>query len=176
MNNYSIPINLPFDVKLDLDKFTEQQTLCDKNIINLDLDRWLYDNLDAVILWTEVFYLPRYGFYDIHCDGHELDNKCKLNYIFNSNQSNIIWYEAVDPNKIIKSWSQSQTRYLKLEFSNAKELHRAHLEKFNLVNVGIFHSVMNVDSDRHCLSIVVGDKFSKKRLDFDEVKQRLNKI
>lgn len=176
MKDFYFPISLPFSINIDSEKFIGQQTRCDSSILSKDMCQWIESNLNAVILWTEVFYLKPYQFYDIHCDGHEVDNKCKLNYIINGEDSIMYWYRAVDHNKIVGAYSKSKTRYLKLEKNNAEEISRAILNNFNLVNVGDFHTVVNGKRNRWCISIVVGDKISKERLDFDEVRTRLNKI
>jgi hypothetical protein len=167
-------IEVPFSIDIDLKKFIRQQTRCGIELLPNDVHRWIEFNINAVVLWTEVFYLPPYHSYDIHCDGHEVDNKCKLNYIINGDDSTIYWYRAVDINKIISSYSKSNTKYLKLEKNNAEEIGQATLMNFNLVNVGDFHTVVNGKNDRWCISIVVADKNSKERLNYDEVKSRLN--
>jgi hypothetical protein len=174
MKNFYFPIELPFAINLDLTKFIGQQTRCTVDFLPEEIHRWIKKSIDAVVLWTEVFYLPPNRSYDIHCDGHEIDNKCKLNYIVNGEDSIMYWYRAIDNNKILSSYSKSNTRYLKLDKSNAEEIGRATLTNFNLVNVGDFHTVINGKKDRWCVSVVVGDKITKERLNYDEIKLRLN--
>jgi hypothetical protein len=176
MKELYFPIPVPFSIDLDLKKFTDQQTKIQLDLLPQWLHQWIKDKINATVLWTEVFYLPPYRTYDIHCDGHEIDNKCKLNYIVNGDDSNIIWYEAINKNKIISAYSKSNTKYLKLDQTNSRELSRVTLTNLNLVNVGEFHTVVNGKNHRWCISIVIGDNISKKRLDFDEVKTRLNLI
>lgn len=174
MKDFYIPISLPFSIKIDSERFTGQQTRCDSSILSKDVCQWVELNLGAAILWTEVFYLPPYRSYDIHCDGHEVDNKCKLNYIIGGEDSTMYWYKAIDNDRIISAYSKSNTKYLKLEKNNAEEIGKATLINFNLVNVGNFHTVINGLNNRWCISIVVGDKITKERLNYDEVKSRLN--
>ena len=174
MNNFYHPVELPFSIDLDLTEFVDQQTKCNINLLPEKVHQWLENTLDAVVLWTEIFYLPPNRSYDIHCDGHEIDSKCKLNYIINGDDSVMHWYKAADHNKIIYAYSKSNTRYLKLEKTNAEEICQATLINLNLVNVGDFHTVVNGKNDRWCISIVVGDKITKDRLNYNEVKSRLN--
>lgn len=174
MKDFYFPIPLPFSIKIDSQRFTGQQTRCNCSILSKDMCQWVELNLDAVVLWTEIFYLPPNQSYDIHCDGHEVDNKCKLNYIINGEDSIMYWYRTVDNNKIDSAYSKSNTRYLKLEKTNAEEICQATLINLNLVNVGDFHTVENGKNDRWCISIVVGDKNTKDRLNYNEVKSRLN--
>lgn len=174
MKNFYFPISLPFSINIDLTKFVNQQTRCQTNLLSDQMHQWIENNIDAEISWTEVFYLPPYQTYDIHCDGHEIDNKCKLNYIINGEDSVMIWYKAVEENAIISAYSKSNTKYLKLEKRNAVEINRAKLIEFNLVNVGDFHTVVNGANHRWCISIVVADRNSKERLSYDEIKSRLN--
>jgi hypothetical protein len=167
-------VSFSLSINLDYKKFIDQQTRCSIDILGDNIHQWIEKNINAVVLWTEVFYLPPYESYSIHCDGHELDDKCKLNYIVNGEDSTVIWYEAIDENKIISAYSKSNTRYLKLEKSNSREISRATLTNLNLVNVGNFHTVINGGNHRWCVSIVIGDKISKERLNYNEVKLRLN--
>lgn len=176
MKNFYCSVSLPFSLNLDLRKFVNQQTRCQPELLPAEMHQWIKKNIDAIVLWTEVFYLPPYQIYDIHCDGHEIDNKCKLNYIVNGQNSTMIWYKALDESSIISAYSKSNTKYLKLEKNNATEICRATLTEFNLVNVGDFHTVINGENHRWCISIVVGDIESKERLNYDEVKLRLNMI
>ena len=174
MKEFYLPIPIPFSLNFNLKEFVGQQTRSGPNLLNQDMHRWIETNINAVVLWTEVFYLPPNQSYDIHCDGHEVDNKCKLNYIINGEDSTLIWYEAIDKNKIISAYSKSNTKYLKLEKNNSREIARASLTNLNLVNVGEFHTVLNGGNHRWCVSIIVGDNKSNNRLNFDEVKSRLN--
>jgi hypothetical protein len=176
MNDFYCPIPLSFELEVNFSPFMQQQTRLDINTIPPNMHDWVDKNLNAYILWSEVFYLRPFQSYDIHCDGHEIDNKCKLNYIVNGDDSKMYWYKAVDANKIVTLYSKSNTRYLKLEKNNAEEIGQANLVNFNLVNVGNFHTVKNGKNSRWCLSIVISDNISKERLNFDEVKLRLNKI
>lgn len=173
MKNLYIPISLPFSIELDIKKFTGQQTRCGPELLQQNMHSWLEEKIDGIILWTEVFYLPPYESYNIHCDGHEIDNKCKLNYIINGDNSTMHWYEAIDKDKIINAYSKSNTKYLQLEKDNIREIGQAILTDLNLVNVGEFHTIQNGKDHRWCLSIVVGDSKTKKRLDFIEVETRL---
>lgn len=175
MNNFYYPISLPFEIDIDRFLFDQQQTRYDPELIQWEMHDWIRKNLDAYVLWSEVFYLRPYKSYDIHCDGHELDSKCKLNYIFNGENTTMHWYEPIDSGNIISAYSKSNTRYLKLEKNNSRELFKIQLDRFNLVNVGYFHSVENANRNRYCLSIVISDIETNERLDFDQVKARLIK-
>jgi hypothetical protein len=176
VNNFFFPINyIPSFNNIDFSNFIDQQTRTEKDIVSPDTQSWIFNNLNAEVLWTEVFHLGPKQSYKIHCDGHELDNKCKLNFIVNGEDSSMVWYEPIDYDKIESLYSTSNTKYLSLNKNNAKVVCKSFLNNFNLVNVGKFHTVLNGLKDRYCISIVVADTNTKERLTFDEVFKRLFK-
>lgn len=174
MKDLYCSIEFQYTIDIDLTRFVGQQTRCSIDLLSKEIHKWVEDKINAVVLWIEVFYLPPYRSYDIHCDGHEVDNKCKLNYIVGGEGSTMYWYKAINNDRIISAYSKSNTKYLKLEKNNAEEIGKATLINLNLVNVGNFHTVINGENNRWCISIVVGDKITEERLNYDEVKSRLN--
>jgi hypothetical protein len=110
----------------------------------------------------------------IHCDGHELDNKAKLNYIVGGKDSVMTWYKPVSEDKIEKRTSWANTIYLGINTEDVIATYSIGMkEGFYLVNVGEFHNVWNKNEDRYCLSACLIDSRTSYRLNFNELQQRL---
>jgi hypothetical protein len=173
MNSYVTHIEVPYPLTFNTGKYKNQkQTTC----IDLELDKkfhdWLKKEFNLVVQWSEVFYLKPYDTHGIHCDGEEIDNKSKLNFIVGGQNSTMIWYEPVDPEKIIKKNTAVNTVYLSIETSNAKELFRKEISGLNLVNVGCFHNVKTMNAERFCLSMCLVDNTTNIRLSYTDLVNR----
>ena len=176
MNQYCNKLNFPINVTTDL---TVYKTEC-RNHIRVSKDI-MGDKLNEILLsvgvklfWVEAFYLGKNSDHTIHCDGHELDNKAKLNYIVGGKNSVMTWYEPIDNNKIEKRLSKANTIYLGINTNDVVETFSKHMEGFYLVNVGKFHNVWNKEDDRYCLSACLIDSVTGYRLSFTELQNRLN--
>lgn len=126
------------------------------------------------IRWVEVFYLGPGADHTIHCDGRELDNKAKLNYIIGGKDSLMKWYHPASQDKIKIRTSWANTVYLGLETDDVIETYSTTMQEgFYIVNVGEFHNVWNSDEDRYCLSACLVDSKNNYRLNYKELQQRL---
>jgi hypothetical protein len=179
MNEFCFFLNLPFnldDVNLSPFKIKDRnQVKCSRNLIDSNIYEFL-SSYGISVPWLEVFYLSPRGSHGIHCDGHEFDNKVKLNYIIGGTNSEMIWYNPIDKSKVQTKMSPANTRYLGTDKDNVTEIFRSRLTKFNAVNVGILHDVNNTINDRYCISIALEDSISNKRLDIKELENRLRKF
>ena len=175
MNPYCNYLNFPhIDVDLSIYKKNKRnQIRVVKDIMGVELNDIL-QKFNIGIQWVEVFYLGDDADHTIHCDGHELDNKAKLNYIVGGKDSVMTWYKPVSEDKIEKRTSWANTIYLGINTEDVIATYSTGMkEGFYLVNVGEFHNVWNKNEDRYCLSACLIDSRTSHRLNFNELQQRL---
>jgi len=175
MNKYCSKLNFPVTVLVDLLTYkTDQRNhiRAPKDIMGVELNNILL-TVGIKLFWVEAFYLGKDADHTIHCDGHELDDKAKLNYIIGGQDSVMTWYEPIDNNKIEKRLSKANTIYLGINTDDVVETFSIHMQGFYLVNVGKFHNVWNKDDDRYCLSACLIDSVNGRRLSFTELQNRL---
>ena len=154
-------------------KNKRNQIRVSRDIMGVELNNIL-DKLNIGIQWVEVFYLGDNANHSIHCDGHELDNKAKLNYIIGGKDSVMSWYKPISEDKITKRTSPANTIYLGINTEDVIATYSTGMkEGFYLVNVGEFHNVWNKNEDRYCLSACLIDSRTSYRLNFNELQQRL---
>ena len=175
MNQYCNYLNFPH-INMDLSVYKKNkrnQIRVSRDIMGVELNDIL-DKLNIGIQWIEVFYLGDNANHSIHCDGHELDNKAKLNYIIGGKDSIMSWYKPISEDKITKRTSSANTIYLGINTEDVIETYNTPMkEGFYLVNVGEFHNVWNKYEDRYCLSACLVDTEKNYRLNFNELQQRL---
>ena len=175
MNNYCNKLKFPH-LNIDLTSYKKEnrnQIRVPKDILGTDIENILA-SVGMKIEWAEVFFLGKDADHTIHCDGHELDDKAKLNYVVGGKDSLMTWYTGVEQSKIEKRTSPANTLYLGL---NTEEItpsfSRTMEEGFYLVHVGTFHNVWNKDEDRYCLSAALMDSKTNQRLTFPQLQKRL---
>ena len=175
MNPYCSYLNFPH-INIDLSTYKKNKrnhVRASKDIMGEELNNILH-KLNINIQWVEVFYLGDDADHTIHCDGHELDNKAKLNYIVGGKDSIMTWYKPVNEDKIEKRTSWANTIYLGINAEDVTATYSTGMKKgFYLVNVGEFHNVWNKNEDRYCLSACLIDSRTSHRLNFNELQQRL---
>ena len=176
MNQFCNPLSVPVSIA-DIDwsqykKGRTNQVLCSSNIAGEEFISWLA-SIGLQIFWLEIFYIAPYTSHPIHCDGHELDNKGKLNFIVGGADSKMVWYRARSEDKIVKKTSRANTLFLTIIQPDADEIYQKKMTGLNLVNVGDFHTVYNSLEDRYCLSIAISDAVTNKRLDFIMLQEKL---
>jgi hypothetical protein len=176
MNEFTTQLNFPVIIdEVDFTLYLSQnkkQIRCTSSILKQDTHDWFKNHLSIEIQWLEVFCLTPYNKHIIHCDGHEIDTKAKINYIVGGEGSSMIWYEAADENKIVKGISKANTRYLTIAEKDAVEVYSKQLQGFNIVNVGALHTVKNKANHRYCISMAIADAVTKNRLDYSELVDR----
>lgn len=175
MNPYFSKLKFPDNINFDLFQYKKDKRnhiRSSKDAFGKEIGKILTD-CQVSIHWIEAFYLGDFADHSIHCDGHELDNKAKLNYIVGGKGSKMIWYEPLSEDKIQKKTSWANTIYLGIYPEDVRILYSSHLSGFNLVNVGLFHNVYNQTDDRYCLSACLIDSYTKERLTYNELQKRL---
>jgi hypothetical protein len=182
MNPYCSYLNFPL-IKRDLSEYKvdkkdrtgnyRNHTRGPQNIMGDEINI-LLSKVGLSIRWVEVFYLGPNADHTIHCDGHELDNKAKLNYIIGGKNSIMTWYKPVSEDKIEKKTSWANTIYLGIKTEDVIATYSTAMkEGFYLVNVGDFHNVWNKYEDRYCLSACLVDTKKDYRLNYNELQNRL---
>jgi hypothetical protein len=175
MNNYCNKLNFP-KLNIDLTSYkTEYRNhiRAPKDILGADIEHILY-NVGIKVHWVEAFFLGKGADHTVHCDGHELDDKAKLNYVVGGKDSLMTWYHDVEPSKIEKRTSWADTIYLGINTDEiTPSFSRTMEEGFYLVHVGMFHNVWNKDEDRYCLSACLLDSKTNQRLTFSQLQKRL---
>jgi hypothetical protein len=178
MNTYCRKLILPFELPAinfsNFKKFPRNQVACSIDLIGKDFPSWLSSSAGARLQWAEIFYLAPGQDHSIHCDGNELDNKVKINFISGGKNSKMIWYTANSAEKIIKRISPANTHFLSIHPKDTVVVHKENLVGLYIVNVGMFHNVYNNQEDRYCLSMAISDIATNRRLTYYELIQRLD--
>jgi len=174
MNNYYSKLNLDINIDIDFEQYKTSivQARVPNSIIDDAAHATLLKEFNIQIQWLEMFYLKPFAKHQIHVDGHELNDKAKLNYIAGGQGSNMIWYRPNNVNNITSGISMANTKYLRIPDKDAIEAERQELHHFNIVNVGCLHTVENADKDRYCLSIALNDATTAERLTYPELQER----
>jgi hypothetical protein len=186
MNNYAIDLNLPFKpLKPESERFISER-LSDES-----LDNWSCTSVDIKLFNPEfVNFLNKLGLTLIdnsllfttkpneksllHYDGESHHNFCAINYVWNSNNHKMIWYENDDIGKKYGIYGPVNM----LDESKSKELYQ-HTINCSVVKYGIPHQIFNYDPKnfRLCLTISIiknGDEDEIRNkfggLDFEEAK------
>lgn len=138
------------------------------NAINPVLINFLSSN-NIEIRAVEVFYSePDFGG-GIHSDGtgDEGTDVTKLNYIFGGKNSLMHWYELIpDGRKVILN-TEKNTAYIGYYNEDTIRIHSAQVGFPSIVQVAVPHNVRNFEEPRYCVSIVIQDITTKKRLPFN---------
>ena len=175
MNQLVTKLNLPIDLShINFSQFKQhekKQIRCEKSLIGETVHKWFEDH-GLEIQWLEVFVLKPFERHVIHSDGHEIDNKSKINFITGGAGSEMIWYQAPEE-KIVKGISKANTKYLMVEDRHAEEIFRLKMNGFYIVKVGPLHTVKNKQEDRFCISMAISEKATGKRLDYDDLLENL---
>ena len=104
---------------------------------------------------VEIFYMVPGDILAIHSDGVESGDFTKINWIFGGKNSEMVWFDKIDPNMKGKSVrSYRDTGALHYTRDEVIITHREHLEGPNLVQVGCPHTVINPTEERFCFSLV----------------------
>ena len=176
MNPYCSHLNLLVNLNVDLSSYKKGTR---NHVSRVPIDSMgaelseLLSKLNIEIQWVEIFYLGKDRDHSIHCDGHELDDKAKLNYVVGGKGSKMSWYQHKSEDKIEKRISPANTVYLGISTEDVTEVYSQEMQGLYLTQVGQFHNVWNKDDDRYCLSAYLADTKTKKRLFFKELQLRL---
>ena len=150
----------------------EQEKYISKELFNF------FDSLNLKILLVESFFKTTGAKGGIHVDFTGGDY-VKLNWVFGDNNAKMIWYEPINTSstdvlsKLIHK-TPTNTSYILYPLNRVREIERAVIKNPTLVQVGIPHNILDVTEDRICVSIVIKDKDTNKRLTMSEAIDRFS--
>jgi hypothetical protein len=163
MNNLSADLDIGMSwILKDPDHFNKLD-VTDKyaahwNLSKDDLDKnfleWLY-KLDLDIFWAEIFYCSSKGSIFRHVDEITPANCCKLNWVYDQDETWMNWYQLKPGVSLRKEDNTIGGFYFSCDDNECDFVHRARIGKPTMVNAGVPHDVKNPsDYPRWCVSIV----------------------
>lgn len=166
VNRYCKDIAIGFEAStVMLDSVRSSYTVLDRSSIFKgnanDIDGRIMEFLHPLgldVIHVEIFYTCPGRFTSIHVDGPEIDDHCKINWVYGAPGSRMIWYEdapgSPGPRKMTTRIGSS---YLAYDTNHCVPVHHAEVGRPSLVNAGIPHNVHNTtDDQRWCVSLVLG--------------------
>lgn len=129
---------------------------------NVGLENSISDELYNFILskgltvhLVEAFYRNLRHVSPIHTDSIGQSNLGKLNFIFDSGNSEMRWYSPKEGEFPINKTTVIGTKYKQYETNQVDVIESAHLTGPAIVQVGVPHNIVNVTGPRTCVSIVL---------------------
>jgi hypothetical protein len=177
-NQYCVDINLDFVVDnsfintLTVDdisqhgfkQFNIKKSLLDSNLINF------LKSCQIEVSHAEAFYTLPGKKLPIHVDHDQIDNHCKLNFVYGDPGSVMQWWKLNDLGSPLTYRETSiGTKYLVFSHTECSLIWEAQVGCPSLVNAGQPHSVINcTDSPRKTLSLVLYDLNKQKLLEWED--------
>jgi hypothetical protein len=164
INNIIVDDNLPHGFK----QFDIQKSLLDRNLIKF------LKKCQVEISHAEAFYTLPGKKIPIHVDHTQIDNHCKLNFVYGDSGSVMQWWKINDLTKpFTVRETPIKTKYLVFNDAECSLIWEASVGCPSLVNAGQPHSVLNcTDSPRKTLSLVLYDLEKQRLLDWDDAMDR----
>jgi hypothetical protein len=174
MTDYYIPLTFNF---YPLNKpITEYGTIPYQSIDSKDINLKLYDffkQYNLVLSGFGLFYKPAPNFTKPHtdCEGGDY---VKINYIYGGKDSKMIWYKTKDNIPIKESNTGKPGLYIPYNFNEVEKIYEQTLSEYNIVQVGIPHTILNMIETRWCLTIVISHQSDRSRVTMRDIKNILN--
>ena len=177
MTNYCTLLNLNINpVSIDHNYLKEKyQTRIELTQLNLELIT-LLKNHGIEITYAESFYSPPGLVQQIHTDEFGGDY-VKINFIYGGIGSQMHWYQIkkTAESQVIKKTS-TNTNYISWSPDQVDLVESNSLNYPGLVQAGCPHNITNKDQHRLCITVVLCDEISTKRLTMSEAQLKLNKF
>lgn len=163
MNNYYYYLNLPFTFNREVPPFVDTgHVLLNRQDVP-KFEAWL-NTIGLTIRHVDVFCkLPgwpetrkRKDRATIHIDGYEFDDHVKINFVYNSGSSKIVWYKLKEGCSSFSDTSGAYTPSRSAWPDDCYPVESALTNRPMLVNVGQLHDVIDVDTKRICFSFQLG--------------------
>ena len=174
MTDYCIPLTLDF---YPLNKsITEYGTITYQSIDPKDINLKLYDffkQYNLALTSFGLFYKPTSSFIKPHtdCEGGDY---VKINYIYGGKDSKMIWYKTKDIIHTKESATGKPGSFIPYDLNEVEKIYEQTLSKYNIVQVGIPHNILNMLEPRWCLTIVVRHQSDYSRVTMKDIKNILN--
>lgn len=88
----------------------------------------------------------------IHIDGNDFDDHAKINFVYNSGNSRIVWYKLKPGAESFSDQSGAYTPSRSAWDHDCEEVCSTLTNRPMLVNVGQLHDIRDVDQLRYCFS------------------------
>jgi hypothetical protein len=177
MTNYCTSLNLNINpVNIDHNYLKEKYlTRIEPDQLNLELIT-LLKNHDIEITYSESFYSPPGFVQQIHTDEYGGDY-VKLNFIYGGAGSQMHWYQIKNTveSQVMKKTATNKN-YISWNADQVDLIESNSLIYPSLIQVGCPHNIINKDQHRLCITLVLCDAISTKRLTMSEAQLKLNKF
>jgi len=159
-NIFSFDLQIPcnciredFDYKEKINR--EHCRLTVDEVVDKDFIQFL-KSLDIKITIVEGFRkYPKQGNYFIHKDDFDCNDRAKLNYLLEDQDSYMVWYKSNSPGFIMDGATGAKpVRYFPW---NVDLLHTAKVKKPSVIQSQIPHDIINPNSVRYNLAISIRD-------------------
>jgi hypothetical protein len=154
-NDYYYYLNLPFEFKKQLPDFSKSPHVIMKRGDFPLFERWL-NSLKLTIRHADVFKKePGWPFnYNgtIHIDGNDFDNHVKINFVFNSRNSKIVWYKLKEGASVVNFPSRAYSPAKASKPEDCYQVEEALTNRPMILNTGCLHDVRDVEQTRYCFS------------------------
>lgn len=158
-HDYYYYLNLPFEFKRELPDFGQKNHVV---LTRADVPRfegWL-NTLGLTVRHADVFRkFPGWpetrvlkDRATIHIDGHEFDNHAKINFVFNSGTSKIVWYKLRPGRETFADQSGAYTPSRSAWPDDVEPVVSVLTDRPMVLNVGQLHDIVDVDQVRYCFS------------------------
>lgn len=125
----------------------------DTDIFNSDFNDMLKSKF-CYVSFAELFYTPPGGRLRWHIDTERPSNFIKINFVWGSQNHKMLWGESNSRKPIHYKFTMSGTKYLDFQDVEITLLEEATIVHPTIVNIGVPHSVVNLDTTpRWCLSV-----------------------
>lgn len=158
-NSYYYYLNLPFKFNRKLPDFGEKNHVVFTKTDVPKFEEWL-NSIGLTVRHADVF-RKQPGWPEtrhlkdratIHIDGHSFDDHAKINFVYNSGNSRIVWYKLKPGCESFPDQSGAYTPSRSAWADDCVEVESARTDRPMLVNVGQLHDVRDVDLTRYCFS------------------------
>ncbi len=122
--------------------------------------------------------MPNQGYFP-HVDGHKFSNNTKLNIIFNSFSSEMIWYHLLPGRKGKMREGDHGKVALSFDLDDCIEVHRTMVDTTTIINGGQIHTLTNGPNNginRQCYQISLLDEHTMKPVQWEDAVERFSSI
>lgn len=154
MSNYK-------NIKLDIPFFKEGVTFNTKSshyTLEKSLSQELYNIIESgglTIHLVEVFYRKPGSPSPIHTDGRGQTDIGKLNFVFDTSNSKMVWYAVKEGTNPKMKNTNIGTKYNSYDINDVDVIESIHLTGPVIIQAGIPHNIIDITTPRTCVSVVM---------------------